>query len=443
MEICMELLSSMADAFFAVQLINGIYGKNRRCRHYGVALFLFLAIFGIAGFLSGILPQPGNELLSFGAPLIMVMFLCFAMEGKWKKHLFLSCFFFLVMIVVHTMVLIFMQQVIGIGTEAVLSYGSRERITILFADKLVLGAVIYMIVMLFGKRETLVLEEEWIVFALLQLFFIMIMAGIIRIILTGDLVLLSKKTVFIIMAGLLAVYIIMMQLMLWLHERNAERQRYVLMLQKIEGEKQKIRQIEETEHRIMMMKHDMANVFSCILGLLEANRYQEAEQYVKAYQKDKIEKISTVIQSENETVNAVINAKLAICEKEDILCHCRIGEGAEGVDAVDLSVLLANLFDNAIEAEKKLKGEKEIIFDMRMHKGYLVITIKNLVEKKVLDENESLQTTKEDKKHHGFGMSSMKEIVEKYEGYLSFHDERKQEGKVYFCGKAVLKSKKM
>ena len=112
------------------------------------------------------------------------------------------------------------------------------------------------------------------------------------------------------------------------------------------------------------------------------------------------------------------------------------------MDAVDLSVLLANFFDNAIEAEKKLKGEKEIIFDMRAYKGYLIITIKNLVEKKVLDENGLLQTTKEDKQKHGFGMSSMKEIVEKYEGYLSFSDEMKQDGRVYFCGKAVLRSKK-
>ena len=53
-----------------------------------------------------------------------------------------------------------------------------------------------------------------------------------------------------------------------------------------------------------------------------------------------------------------------------------------------------------------------------------------------------LQTTKEDKQKHGFGMSSMKEIVEKYEGYLSFSDEMKQDGRVYFCGKAVLRSKK-
>lgn len=442
MGLCIEFISSAADAFFAIQFMNGCYKRNRKCKHYNAALFLFFVMFSIAGFLSGILPQPGNELLSFGAPVIMVMFLCFAMEGKWKKKLFISCFFFLVMISVNIVVLVFMQQATGIGTEYMLSYGSRERMTVLFADKLVLGIVTYMIVMLFEKREKLILEEEWILFAALQLFFIMIMAGMIRIILTGDSVLLPKGIVFIILTGLLAVYIIMMQLMLWMHERNAEQQRYVLMLQKIEEKKQEVRQIEETAHQIMIMKHDLANVFSCILELLETNHYQEAKQYVKAYQKDKIEKISTVIQSENETVNAVINAKLAICEKEDILCHCRIEEKAEGVDAVDLSVLLANLFDNAIEAEKKLKGEKEIIFDMRAYKGYLIITIKNLVEKKVLDENGLLQTTKEDKQKHGFGMSSMKEIVEKYEGYLSFSDEMKQDGRVYFCGKAVLRSKK-
>ena len=85
-----------------------------------------------------------------------------------------------------------------------------------------------------------------------------------------------------------------------------------------------------------------------------------------------------------------------------------------------MGILLANVLDNAIEACQKNKGRSEIKLKMWNEAGYYFLNISNTVELDVLQENPNLTTSKNDKKLHGVGLKSVKDIVKKYNGMIDF-----------------------
>lgn len=88
------------------------------------------------------------------------------------------------------------------------------------------------------------------------------------------------------------------------------------------------------------------------------------------------------------------------------------------IDQCDLGVVLGNTLDNAIEATKVCEvHEKTIDISMGIKKEAWVLLIKNPYEHKLLlDRNGNLLSTKKDKKQHGYGLTSVIRIAEKYNG---------------------------
>ena len=88
----------------------------------------------------------------------------------------------------------------------------------------------------------------------------------------------------------------------------------------------------------------------------------------------------------------------------------------------EIAVLFGNLFDNAIEAAKN--SDKKIIkLDVCLQGPYLSVFIKNSIDASVLESNMDLNTTKNDKSFHGFGIKNIKRIVDKYNGLIRFDEE--------------------
>ena len=91
-------------------------------------------------------------------------------------------------------------------------------------------------------------------------------------------------------------------------------------------------------------------------------------------------------------------------------------------DSLDLTVLLSNVLDNAIEAcEKCEKPQLQIIISDQ--KNYLSILVSNSITYSVLETNPELKTTKKDKGFHGLGTVSIRNIVDKYQGMLNYSEK--------------------
>ncbi|MCD7840624.1 MAG: GHKL domain-containing protein [Erysipelotrichaceae bacterium] len=174
------------------------------------------------------------------------------------------------------------------------------------------------------------------------------------------------------------------------------------------------RDIKKTEHDL---KHHLLG----ILGMIEEREIMEAEKYLKELLHEYETNIFKYISVENSAINSILNLKIGRCHENKIDIKVEIESNFLGFSDIDICVLLANLLDNAIEASHQ-NSIPQIIISIKSNKNYLCIEIRNRIDNSVLEKNSELKTTKINKSAHGFGMDSISQIVEKYDGMKNYYE---------------------
>ena len=212
---------------------------------------------------------------------------------------------------------------------------------------------------------------------------------------------------------------------------NQTKLEYELMKEKEKYSKESMEIIKRSNEELREFKHDLKNY---LLPLQEAMETMPQSEMVKVWEKinQKIEDVQTLIQTGNSYVDSMINTKITLARSEKVDVKCTILSKMEGIDDLEFCTVFGNLMDNAIEAERKVTEKKEIIIFVEEKMGYLRLEIQNKIEKSVLNENSSLNTTKKDTSSHGIGHKSVKRTMEKVGGALKYYETGD-----LFCAEAV------
>lgn len=212
---------------------------------------------------------------------------------------------------------------------------------------------------------------------------------------------------------------------------NQTKLEYELMKEKEKYSKESIEIIKRSNEELREFKHDLKNY---LLPLQEAMETMPQSEMAKVWEKinQKIEDVQTLIQTGNSYVDSMINTKITLARSEKVDVKCTILSKMEGIDDLEFCSVFGNLMDNAIEAERKVTEKKEIIIFVEEKMGYLRLEIQNKIEKSVLNENSSLNTTKKDTSSHGIGHKSIKRTMQKVGGALKYYETGD-----LFCAEAV------
>ena len=162
----------------------------------------------------------------------------------------------------------------------------------------------------------------------------------------------------------------------------------------------------DLQHQLIALR-DMA-------GAEQEQALKEMEEAVLIY--------NSVAKTGCKPLDTILSNKYLICEKYDIRFTYMIdGEKLAFMKASDVYSLFGNALDNAIRAEMNVAdSERRIINVSVAAKGkFLIIHMENYCETEVVFKNGIPVTTKEDTENHGFGMISIKRIVEQYGGVMS------------------------
>ena len=170
--------------------------------------------------------------------------------------------------------------------------------------------------------------------------------------------------------------------------------------------------------------HDLKHQFLVLQGYVREKEYEKLSQYLSEINEN-IFGLENKIWTGHKILDFILNQKKEIAEKKGIdldICVTALIEIPLSDD--DLSVMTGNLLDNAIEACDKIEtGKRWILFKLRKQRDMLLIEISNSIGERPIIKNGELLTSKEHAWMHGYGLKSVRRIVEKNEGVFSFSIE--------------------
>lgn len=176
-----------------------------------------------------------------------------------------------------------------------------------------------------------------------------------------------------------------------------------------------------TNQKLQKIRHDMKNHILSVNQLFEEGNTDEAYKLLMQTS-DFVSNIDLNLKS--RTGNSLIDAKVASvaarCENDGINFSYDLETLPElKITLLDLSALLSNLFDNAIEASKKCTAP-QLEVKIFSYKEFIYINTINSYSGEIDEKRGRLFSTKPQKHEHGYGTQIIKEICEKYDGVFTW-----------------------
>lgn len=181
--------------------------------------------------------------------------------------------------------------------------------------------------------------------------------------------------------------------------------------------------LNESTKSLREFKHNYKNMLIALDIYLNNNDIEAA--------KDFINKSNMIICEKNKynTGNYILDAllfdKSKVAEKYNTIIIFKGVINENEIDNIDSCIIFGNAIDNAIEAcqQFRLDIKKEINIMIKHLNNFMTIIISNPVMSQMPIKNNTISSTKDDSINHGFGIKSIKKIINKYSGELEITNE--------------------
>lgn len=367
------------------------------------------------------LPVAIEQIVIYGVVAILTIYL---FKGPIKSKLFFLTIFYILTGIIDMVIFNLGALVLDGNFEQLVYTVSMERVQVSVLSKVILFTGIKWCQYFRGYILKEIPKKIWLMLALILVISICSLLGLLELSLgyNED----YRASLFLSMGSLgilainITVYMIFQQIIIYL---NNEKENEVIQYQRemlITTTMEKNEQIKD----VRKVWHDFNNHISCIDMLLQMKNIDKARSYIKNMQIGS-QNIYIEIDTGNDILDAVINQKYTKAKAAHIQFDVKAYiEQSLHIEDMDLCAVLSNGIDNAIEANLRIEDleSRKIEIILSIKEPYLDIYIANAVNEAYRPE-ETLTTIKEDKKRHGIGTRSMQQIVEKYQGEMSWKYE--------------------
>lgn len=169
-----------------------------------------------------------------------------------------------------------------------------------------------------------------------------------------------------------------------------------------------------------MLKHELKNYFSYGNTLLSQKRYDDLGKLFENLNVNKIGNIQ-FIDCGNNIINNVMNIMYNRGYIDGIEIKSKILVPSElNIRDSEVYSLLGNLMENAIEACHSIENA-QIEVHIKTGMNCLFIKVTNPILHEVTIKKGIIETSKPDKKLHGYGTKIIEIIVNKYDGYIKYN----------------------
>lgn len=190
--------------------------------------------------------------------------------------------------------------------------------------------------------------------------------------------------------------------------------------------KQQLLTINKLSKTSKSVKHDYKNHMSVIKSLLDNENFDELKKYVNNIC-NKISEIEKLNYTENIVINSILSFKIDEVKESCIKYEFNIKIPKDlNINSVDITIILSNLLDNAIEACKRDSKtlNKYINLDLMFKDNLLIIKCKNSFDGFINEKGKNIITRKDNKVDCGIGIFNVENVVKKYNGFMEIlYDE--------------------
>lgn len=168
-------------------------------------------------------------------------------------------------------------------------------------------------------------------------------------------------------------------------------------------------------------KHDFHHHLQTLKGYIHSGEYERAESYIDELD-EKLQNVDTLLKTGNISLDAILSAKIAQAKAENIAVTIKaaVPDGLT-VSDVELSIIVGNLLDNAIEACMSVENDRFIRIYMSMKRNMLYFSMLNSAGNKKVKSGSIFSSQK--KGLHGFGLRRAETIIEKHGGWCKYNSE--------------------
>lgn len=166
--------------------------------------------------------------------------------------------------------------------------------------------------------------------------------------------------------------------------------------------------------------HDLHNHIEAIYQCLTQGAIKEATQYCEDL-RTPVREISQTVWTGDKAIDYLISSKMALAEQEHIKTKVNIEYPHNtNIRSVDLTTILGNLLDNALEAAETAPELLRFLhLTVRRINAMLIIKVENGYGEAPTQKNGNLLTSKMDKASHGWGLKSVQTAAERYDGAIN------------------------
>lgn len=182
-------------------------------------------------------------------------------------------------------------------------------------------------------------------------------------------------------------------------------------------------EVEVMYRKMRSWRHDYHNHIQVLKANITLQQYDQAKSYLDRLEED-LTTVDTVLKTGNVMVDAILNSKLSLIQEKKIAVDATaVVPGNIAISGIDLSILIGNLLDNAMEACVQIPKESDrfIRIYIDIVKKQLYISVTNSMAGKAKKTGGTFLSTKQG--NHGFGLLRIDSIVSKYNGYLNRQSE--------------------
>lgn len=238
-------------------------------------------------------------------------------------------------------------------------------------------------------------------------------------------------------------------------EEEAKKCSLLVYRNRVEDLEGYIRDLEEMQERIQGMKHDMKNYAADIHALLAIGAGQPGEKagqalfgnkeerkqpffenaelqkelsgYLKSMEQA-IDSLEMHYKTGNPVTDVILNRFRQQAKQAGIPLECRFAYPKElNLDPFDLSIILNNGWNNALEACRKLEPEKAFISIKSVQRSQIFfLEIRNPLPEGGLPKEVGgfPVSTKPDSENHGMGLKNIAACAKKYGGCMEYKEEQ-------------------